>query len=89
MELQRETRRYYSVETNGNAHGTCTPTSGHVSPRETDQWKLRYRRKGQSGARIQEKMRTVSARHAPRRPGIIQIEFTKRGSCLRLNTDPN
>lgn len=50
--------------------------------RETSQWKLRYRRKDQPGARIQEKVQ--SRRHAPRRPGIIQMEFTKRASCLRL-----
>lgn len=49
MKLQCETRRYYFVETNGNAHGTCTPTSGHVSARETDQWKLRYCRRDQPG----------------------------------------
>lgn len=89
MELQCETRRYYSVETNGNAHGTCTPTSGHVSPRKTDQWKLRYCRKDQPGARVQEKMWMVSARHAPRRPEIIQMEFTKRASCFRLSMDLN
>jgi len=78
--LQREARRYYSM--NGNVgYGMYTLTSGHVSPiRRTN------RSCGTEGranlAQGFKKRYVQSRRHAPRRPGIIQMEFTKRASCF-------
>lgn len=65
--MQREARRYYPVEMNGNVgYGTYTDIRPRVSY-ETDQWKLRYRRKDQPGVRIQEKVRSLGGtRHDDR-----------------------
>lgn len=78
--MQREARRYYSM--NGNVgYGMYILTSGHVSPiRRTNR---SYGTEGRANLAQEFKKRYVqSRRHAPRRPGIIQMEFTKRASCF-------
>lgn len=73
--LRYEARRYYS-STSGNAW-KVVDIRPRVLSRPMDQWDSRQRGRWPIEAKVQTKQR----RHAPGRDGIIQMEFTKRGSC--------